>query len=166
MMKSALAVRQIPALVGWLAVSFIAAAVGAAASVQAQDFYRELVQPAWAPPAAIFGPVWTVLYALMGVAAWLVGQAGGFRLNRSALTIFVVQLVLNASWSWLFFGWHRGAPALADILALWVLIVATLIAFWRARRLAGTLLIPYLALVSFATALNYSVWQLNPRVLG
>jgi tryptophan-rich sensory protein len=77
-----------------------------------------------------------------------------------------VQLALNALWSWLFFGWHRGALAFADILVLWTLIVATSVAFWRIKPLAGVLLVPYLLWVSFASALNYAVWQLNPQVLG
>ncbi len=158
--------RQIPGLVGWLALSFVAAAIGAAASIHAKDFYVHLAQPDWAPPAALFGPVWTLLYALMGIAAWLVWRSGGFRLHRTALIVFLLQLALNALWSWLFFVWHRGAPAFADIAALWLLIVATLSLFWRVRPLAGALLIPYLAWVSFAAALNYSVWQLNPHILG
>lgn len=101
----------------------------------------------------------------MAIAAWLVWRAADFRTTRFPLTLFLVQLALNALWSWLFFGWHHGALAFADILLLWVLIVATLIAFWRIRRLAGALLFPYLLWVSFASALNYSVWQLNPQVL-
>lgn len=157
---------QIAGLVGWLFVSFMAAAIGSAASIEAGPFYTELVRPDWAPPPAIFGPVWTVLYALMGVAAWLVWRVGGFRAAQSALTLFVVQLALNALWSWLFFGWHRGALAFADVLLLWAFIVATLIAFWRIRPLAGALLVPYLLWVSFASALNYAVWRLNPQVLG
>ena len=158
--------KQILGLAGWLIVSFIAAGMGAAASVQAGPFYAQLVRPDWAPPAWVFGPVWTALYVLMGVAAWLVWRAGGFRAARSALTLFLVQLAANALWSWLFFAWHLGALAFADVLLLWVLIVATLIAFWRIRPLAGALLLPYLLWVSFASALNYSVWQLNPQVLG
>jgi benzodiazapine receptor len=158
--------RQIPGLIGWLAVSFVAAAIGAAASIHAKDFYAQLAQPVWAPPAAVFGPVWTLLYALMGIAAWLVWRSGGFRSHRTALSVFLVQLALNALWSWLFFVWHKGAPALADIAVLWMLIAATVSLFWRVRPLAGALLIPYLAWVSFAAALNYSVWQLNPHVLG
>ena len=158
--------KQIVGLVGWLIVSFIAAAIGGAASIQAGPFYTQLLRPEWAPPPTIFGPVWTVLYVLMGIAAWLVWRVGGFRAAKSALTLFLVQLALNALWSWLFFGWHRGAFAFADILLLWALIVATLIAFWAIRPLAGALLVPYLLWVSFAAALNYSVWQLNPQVLG
>ena len=158
--------KQIVGLVAWLAVSFLAAAVGAAASVRAGSFYTQLVRPDWAPPPELFGPVWTVLYALMGIAAWLVWRVGGFRAARTALTLFLLQLAVNALWSWLFFAWHQGALAFADIVLLCVLVAATLIAFWRIRALAGALLIPYLAWVSFAGVLNYRVWQLNPQVLG
>lgn len=158
--------KQIVGLAGWLVVSFVAAGIGGAASIQAGPFYDELVRPYWAPPPSVFGPVWTVLYVLMGIAAWLVWRVGGFRAARSALTLFLVQLTLNSLWSWLFFGWHRGAWAFVDILLLWALIVATLIAFWRIRPLAGALLVPYLLWVTFASALNYAVWQLNPQILG
>jgi len=158
--------KQILGLVGWLALSFAASAVGAVASIQAKSFYGQLVQPDWAPPPFVFGPVWTMLYALMGIAAWLVWRCGGFRNNQQALTLFLVQLALNALWSWLFFAWHRGAFAFTDIVVLWLFIAATLVSFWRVRPLAGALLIPYLLWVSFAALLNYSVWQLNPQVLG
>ena len=157
--------KQIVGLVAWLIVSFIAAAIGGAASIQAGPFHTQLVRPDWAPSPTIFGPVWTVLYVLMGIAAWLVWRVGGFGAAKFALTLFLVQLAPNALWSWLFFGWHRGAFAFADILLLWALIVATLIFFWRIRPFAGALLVPYLLWVSFASALNYSVWQLNPQVL-
>jgi benzodiazapine receptor len=158
--------KQITGLVAWLVVVFIAAGIGAAASVDAGPFYIQLDRPSWAPPPSIFGPVWTILYAMMGIAAWLIWRSGGFRAARFALSLFLAQLAFNALWSWLFFGWHRGALAFADILVLWVLIVATSIAFWRIRSLPGALLIPYFLWVSFACVLNYSVWQLNPRVLG
>ena len=158
--------KQILGLLGWLVVCFAASAVGAIASIQARSFYGQLVQPAWAPPGWLFGPVWTALYALMAIAAWLVWRSGGFRANRVALSMFLVQLALNSLWSWLFFAWHRGALAFVDIVLLWVLIVATLISFWRVRLLAGALLIPYLLWVSFASILNYSVWQSNPKILG
>ena len=158
--------KQVLGFVAWLAISFIAAAIGGAASVRAGPFYVQLVRPDWAPPPDVFGPVWTVLYALMGIAAWLVWRVGGFRAARTALTLFLVQLVVNALWSWLFFGWHLGGAAFADIVLLWVLVIATLVAFWRVRPVAGMLLIPYLLWVSFASALNYSVWQLNPQLLG
>ena len=158
--------RQTLGLIGWFVLSFAASAVGAVASIQAKSFYGQLAQPAWAPPGSVFGPVWTVLYASMAISAWLVWRSGGFSANRQALSLFLTQLALNALWSWLFFAWHRGALAFADILALLVLILATIVCFWRVRPLAGALLIPYLLWVSFAAVLNYSVWQLNPQVLG
>jgi benzodiazapine receptor len=158
--------KQILGLIGWLVVSFAASAIGALASIQAKSFYGELVQPSWAPPASVFGPVWTLLYAMMAIAAWLVWRAGGFRNNRIALSLFGIQLALNALWSWLFFAWHLGAWAFADILVLWVFIAATTVTFWRVRPLAGALLVPYLLWVSFAAVLNYFMWQLNPQILG
>ncbi|WJI15073.1 tryptophan-rich sensory protein [Pseudoxanthomonas winnipegensis] len=158
--------RQVLGLVGWLLLVLVAGAIGAAASVQAATFYATLALPSWAPPAAVFGPVWSVLYVLMGIAAWLVWRRGGWAAQRRALTVFVAQLALNALWSWLFFGWHLGAAAMLDIVVLWVLIVVTVAMFWRVRPLAGALLLPYLAWVSFASALNYAVWHLNPQALG
>jgi len=158
--------KRIAGLAVWLLVVFIAAATGAAASVQAGPFYMQLVRPDWAPPPSIFGPVWTVLYASMGIAAWLVWRVGGFPGAKSALSLFLAQLALNSLWSWLFFGWHYGALAFTDIVVLWALIAATVISFWRIRPLAGALLLPYLLWVSFASALNFWVWQLNPQVLG
>ncbi len=95
-------IEQLVGLVGWLALSFAVAAVGAAASAQAATFYQHLAQPSWAPPSSVFGPVWSVLYALMGIAAWLVWREGGFRRHGGVLVLFVIQLALNALWSWLF----------------------------------------------------------------
>ncbi|MDP1932942.1 MAG: TspO/MBR family protein [Gammaproteobacteria bacterium] len=155
--------KELPGMAVWFAVTFIAAAIGGAASVNAGTFYAQLTLPVWAPPAWLFGPVWTLLYAMMGIAAWMVWRARGF---HGALTLFLVQLVLNALWSWLFFGWQLGGPAFMDIVILWCFIVATMAAFWNVRPLAGAFLIPYLLWVSFALALNYSVWQLNPQILG
>jgi translocator protein len=158
--------KQVLGLAGWLGITFLAAAIGGIATVNAASFYTQLTLPEWAPPSWVFGPVWTVIYIAMGVAAWLVWHTAGFRAARGALTLFVVQLVPNALWTWLFFVWHRGAWAFADILLLWVLVIATLLAFWRTRALAGWLLIPYLLWVSFAAALTFAVWQLNPEILG
>lgn len=159
-------INQAAGLLGWLVLSFVAAAIGSAASVQAGAFYRQLAQPSWAPPGAVFGPVWAVLYTLMGIAAWLVWRTDGFRAARGALLLFVIQLAMNALWSWLFFAWHRGALAFADIVLLWLLIAATVVSFWRVRPLAGALLLPYLCWVSFAAVLNFAVWHLNPGMLG
>lgn len=154
------------ALAGWLAIAFVAAAVGSIASVQAPQFYAQLTQPAWAPPAWLFGPVWSALYAMMGISAWLVWREPAGALRRRALWLFAIQLALNALWSWLFFQWHQGAWALADIGLLWCCVTATLVAFWRLRPLAGALLVPYLAWITFAAALNFTVWRLNPQLLG
>jgi translocator protein len=158
--------KKIFGLVGWLLLSFVAAAVGALASIQARTFYELQAKPDWAPPAGIFGPAWTVLYAMMGIAAWLVWRRGGWAAQRLPLMLFVAQLVLNAAWSWLFFVWRIGGAAFGDIVLLWLLIAATLACFWRVRMVAGALLIPYLAWVGFAAALNYSLWRLNPQTLG
>jgi tryptophan-rich sensory protein len=158
--------KQIIGLLGWLLLSFAAAAIGALASVQAASFYQQLAQPSWAPPSSVFGPVWSLLYALMAIAAWLVWRHGGWRRQRDVLTLFMLQLAVNALWSWLFFAWHHGALAFIDIVLLWLLIVATVIGFWRVRPLAGALLLPYLCWVSFASALNFAVWHLNPGMLG
>jgi tryptophan-rich sensory protein len=158
--------KDLLGLGAWLLVTFAAAAVGAAASIRAAAFYLQLVRPSWAPSAGVFGPVWSVLYLLMALAAWRVWRKGGFRLQRRALVLFLVQLVLNAIWSWLFFGWHLGALAFADILLLLAVILGTLILFWKVERLAGALLVPYFAWVSFASVLNFAVWQLNPTALG
>lgn len=157
--------RQALGLFGWLLLCFAVAALGAVASLDARDFYAELVQPAWAPPGWVFGPVWTALFALMALAAWLVWREGGFARQRTALVLFLLQLAFNALWSWLFFAWHMGGPAFFDILVLWLLIAATAIAFWRVSTAAGILLLPYLAWVSFAAFLNLAVWQLNPGLL-
>ena len=153
-------------LVGWLAIAFVAAAVGGSAAADAPAFYGQLVLPTWAPPAGAFGPVWTVLYTLMGVAAWLVWREHGFRGAAVALRLYVAQLVANALWTWIFFAWHQGALSLAEIVVLWLLIASTLLAFWRLHRLAALLLVPYLAWVSFATGLTFSLWRLNPAALG
>ncbi|WP_447555591.1 TspO/MBR family protein [Vreelandella sp. EE22] len=155
--------QQTLGLISWLIVAYIAAAIGAVASINAAEFYESLQQPAWAPPTWLFGPMWTTLYGLMGIAAWLAWREPG---ARPALAVFLVQLVLNALWSWLFFVWNLGAISFIGTVALWVLILVTLLMFWRLKTLAGVLLVPYLAWVSLACALTWSVWQLNPQVFG
>ncbi len=157
---------QFVGLIGWLVACFAAAAIGAAATVSAAPFYGSLTQPPWSPPAWLFGPVWSVLYTLMGISAWLIWRRQGFRGASMALKLFLLQLVANSLWSWLFFAWHQGASAFAEIVVLWLLIAATTLAFWRLHRGAALLLLPYLAWVSFAMALNYTLWRLNPAVLG
>ena len=165
-MARASASRQFLGLAGWLLASFAAAGMGGLASVNAAGFYGDLVRPPWAPPAWLFGPVWSVLFLLMGVAAWLVWRDHGFRGAGAALKLYFAQLLANALWSWLFFAWRQGAFAFAEVVVLWLLIAATIFSFWRLNRLAALLLVPYLAWVSFAAALNFVLWRLNPVVLG
>ena len=165
-MNRAMVSRSIPhQLVGllvWLLLVFAAAAIGAIASVNAQAFYAQLVKPAWAPQAEVFGPVWSVLYSLMGVSVWLVWRS---RPSRVAFILFFAQLAANALWSWLFFAWHSGAIATAEVLILLLLIAATIWAFWQSSRMAAVLLVPYLCWVAFASALTWSVWKSNPGLL-
>lgn len=151
--------RDMIGLVGWVALSFAAGAIGA--QFMPGAWYTELTKPSWNPPSAVFGPVWTLLYAMMGTAAWLVWRRHGFAGARTELLLFGSQLVLNAAWSFLFFGAHRIGLALLDIIALLVLILVLVRLFGRIERWAGWLMIPYAAWVAFAAALNTSIWQLN-----
>lgn len=143
----------------------LAAFLGALASIRAPDFYQQIAKPAWAPPAGVFGPVWSILYAAMAIAAWLVVAALGWPRARGPMMLYGLQLALNAVWSWLFFRWRLGGAAFIDVLALLAVLLFTVRAFWRARPLAGALMLPYLAWVAFAAALTYAVWQRNPNVL-
>jgi len=154
---------QAVGLLGWVSLAFAAGAVGAIASVDAASFYGQLSKPSWAPPASIFGPVWTALYALMAIAAWLVWRSPGPK--AIALALFVAQLAANALWSWLFFSWRSGPAAAAEVLVLLALIVATVAAFWHRNRLAAFLLLPYLLWVSFASVLTWALWRGNPGLL-
>lgn len=148
----------------WVALTLLAAGLGALASVGARSFYEQLELPAWRPPGEVFGIVWTLLYVLMAIAACLVWRRRDERGGREALMLYAAQLVPNALWSWLFFRWRLGQPALWDALLLWCLVAATAAAFWRLHRLAGALLLPYLVWVSFAVVLNTVAWQLNPSL--
>lgn len=158
--------QQALGLLGWLLLTFATAAIGTLASAHAGAFYGELTHPSWAPPGWLFGPVWTALYVLMAVSAFMVWRARGFAGARSALVLFIAQLAANALWSWLFFVWHQGGLAFAEVLLLWCLIVATVVSFWRISLLAAALLMPYLAWVTFASALTFAVWRLNPGLLS
>ena len=137
-------------------------AVGGSGSVfPPGEWYRLLVKPPLNPPAWVFGPVWTMLYILMAVSAWMVWLRPGLPEARRGLLLFGIQLALNAAWSWIFFGFHQVGLALADILLLWAALLATLLAFRRMRASAAALLIPYLLWVSFAVYLNAALWFLN-----
>lgn len=157
--------KSLLALVVSFVVCFAAAAIGGLATRRAPEFYEALSQPSWAPPASLFGPVWTVLYALMAIAVWLVWKERSAAGAGTALTLFLVQLALNALWSWLFFAWQLGTAAQVEIVVLLVAIALTIAAFWRARPLAGVLMLPYLAWVAYATALTFALVRQNPGVL-
>ncbi|KKO49011.1 tryptophan-rich sensory protein [Arsukibacterium sp. MJ3] len=155
--------RQVLMLLAILAITYLAAGIGALGSINAANFYRELQLPGWAPPSWLFGPVWTALYTLMAIAAWLVWRSSKF--SKPALQLYFCQLMVNTLWSWLFFAWYQGGLAFANIILLLVLIIVTLVSFWRLHKLAALLLVPYLLWVGFAAVLNFSIWQLNPGTL-
>ncbi len=150
----------------WPLMAFIAVCIGVGASaswVTAQSvsvWYPTLIKPVWNPPAAVFGPVWTVLYILMGIAGWMAWTSGS-AVRRKSMTPFAIQLVLNAVWSFLFFGMRQPGWAAIEIILLWLAIVWTVMAFRKVRAVAATLLLPYLLWVTFAAALNITIWRLN-----
>jgi benzodiazapine receptor len=152
--------RKILGLVGWLLACFAAASMGG--FFTPGEWYVGLEKPSWNPPTWVFGPVWTALYTMMAVAAWLVWKRGGFAIQRKPLMLFLVQLFLNAAWTPFFFGLHWPGGALVVIILLWLAIAATLIVFWSVSRPAAWLLVPYLVWVSFASVLNGALWRLNP----
>ena len=146
-------------LAGWLVICFAAATAGA--PFAPDDWYAQLKRPVFAPPDYLFGPVWTVLYLCMGVAAWLVWKSDRLTNTWRPLALFLIQLMLNAAWTWLFFGLHRIDWAFYDVILLLVAIAATIVLFTRTSRIAGLLLVPYFVWVTFASALNFEYWRLN-----
>ncbi|MGE3314311.1 MAG: DUF2867 domain-containing protein [Planctomycetaceae bacterium] len=155
-------VIQFVGLLAAVGICFGAAALGAAAtSTSVGDWYRTLDKPSWRPPDWVFGPVWTVLYFLMALAAWLVWRKGNRRATRVPLTWFAAQLALNVGWSVVFFGLRRPGLAFAEILVLWLAIVATLFSFRKVSVTAALLLTPYIAWTTFAAILNFAIWRLN-----
>jgi len=152
-------VTTVLGLVFWIVISMAAGLIGSL--FMPGEWYASLAKPSWNPPSFVFGPVWTTLYVLMGIAAWLVWRKVGFSGAPVSLGLFVVQLMLNALWSYLFFGLHRPDLAFVEILALWSVILVVAIGFWRVSTPAGALLLPYLAWVGFASALNLTLWRLN-----
>lgn len=145
-----------------LVLAYATAALGALASADAGAFYRSLNQPSWAPPAWLFGPVWSLLYTLMAVAAWLVWRRQGWRAARGALLLYLIHLPVNGAWSWIFFVGQHGAWATVTILILLLMVMIMALLFWRQQRLAASLLLPYLAWVAFASMLCLSLWRMNP----
>jgi len=151
--------RHLLVLAVFLVLCFAVAGLGRLATTpNIPNWYADLAKPSWTPPDWVFGPVWSVLYLSMAVAAWLVWREGNALVS---LILFAVQLALNAAWSWLFFRMHSPGAAFVDIVLLWVAIAATTAAFWRRSLAAGLLFVPYLAWVSFAAVLNFAIWRLN-----
>ena len=151
--------RHALALTLFLLATFVAAGVGAFFVPGA--WYESLAKPDWNPPNWLFGPVWTLLYVMIGTSGWLVWREAGFAGARWALSIFALQIALNAAWSWLFFGLQRPDLALVEIVVLLLSIALMIGLFWPVSRLAALLLVPYLGWVGFATVLNAAIWKLN-----
>lgn len=158
--------HQSASLVACIVICYSAAFIGAMASVEASSFYQQLIQPSWAPPASVFGPVWSVLFALMAFSVWLVYRQSTSTARQIGLTVFAGQLCLNMFWSWLFFGWKIGSFAFVEVILLWFTIALTMVVFWRVSKVAAVALVPYLAWVTFAAWLNHTLWKLNPHMLS
>lgn len=159
--------RDLPSAVASIAIALAVGAIGGFATASSvATWYAGLNKPAFNPPNAVFGPVWTVLYILMALAAWRVWRAdpanpakGGRR--RRALALYAIQLALNLAWSLIFFGLRQPALALAEVVLLLAAVIASAAAFWRIDRPAGVMMIPYAAWVAFASVLNLEIWRLN-----
>lgn len=152
----------------WIGLAiFIAICLGAgglgaiATTPEIEGWYKTIEKPTWNPPDDVFGPVWTTLYLMMAMAAWLVWKPAGLKSAAMPLMLFAVQLVLNIAWSWIFFSMHKPGWAFAEIVILWLAIVGTTVTFFRCSKIAGWLMIPYLVWVSFAGVLNFTIWRLN-----
>ena len=156
------ALQQVLGLAAFVLICFAAAGLGGLVTTpRIPTWYADLAKPAWTPPDRVFGPVWTALYLTMAFSAWLVWRQAGFAGARLPLALFAIQLVLNSLWSVLFFGLQSPGAAAVEIILLWAAILATLLAFWKRSNLAGALLVPYLAWVSFAALLNVAIWRMN-----
>ncbi|TVR79257.1 MAG: tryptophan-rich sensory protein [Rhodospirillales bacterium] len=151
-------------LAGFLAASLSVSLIGGAVTATSvETWYPRLITPAFTPPDWVFGPVWTVLYIMMAVAAWRVWRRTGFAGGAVPLGLYGVQLGLNLAWSVLFFGLNWIGVALAEIAVLWLAIAVTTLLFWHVDRIAGWLMLPYLLWVGYATVLNAAIWQLQGR---
>jgi tryptophan-rich sensory protein len=150
---------NLPRLVLFLVLAFLPAVFGGLFGPG--EWYRGLAKPSWTPPGWLFGPVWTMLYLSIGIAGYLAWGASDGRPRALPFTVYGLQLLLNALWSWLFFGLHRPGLAFADIVALFLLVVLNVALFLPISRAAGLLLAPYAAWVAFASALNHGIWRMN-----
>lgn len=149
-------------LFGWIGLCLGAASLGAWATTPEIDgWYRTLAKPSWNPPNWVFGPVWTTLFLMMAIAAWLVWKPSGFKAALRPLSYFLVQLVLNVAWSWIFFFAHAPGWAFVEILLLWLAIGVTAASFFQNQKVAAWLLLPYWAWVTFAAFLNFAIYRLN-----
>ena len=157
--------NDILSLLGWIGLVMVVMLLGGLATFSSvETWYQTLNKPSFNPPNWIFGPVWTALYLMMGIAAWLVGRCAkeGERVQvRSFTVMFLVQLALNLGWSFVFFGLRSPGWGLLEICLLWIAIAVTLVMAWRLQRVAAALLLPYLAWTSFATVLNAAIFRLN-----
>ena len=142
----------VPLLIGFFGSFFTVSEIG--------SWYQTIRKPSWNPPNWIFGPVWTTLYVLMGISLFLIWRSSASH-KRIAIILFAIQLILNFFWSFIFFKQHQIGFAFAEILALWLMIILTILAFGRINKLAAWLLVPYISWVSFAVILNFAIWQLN-----
>lgn len=156
-------IKSITGFLFFIGICFFTAWLGAQVSpgIAPGEWYESINKPQWNPPAWIFGPVWTLLYAMMGTAAWIVWKNAGFGGAKIALTLFFTQLFLNGLWSQIFFGQQEIGWALAEIIALWAAIIVTTVYFFRQNKTAGWLMVPYILWVTFAGWLNYTIWILN-----
>ena len=154
--------RQTAWLLGLVAICFAAAAAGGAlTSTSVGDWYQTLKKPSWTPPDWLFGPVWTALYFLMALSAWLAWRRGGWLASQVSLGLFGLQLMLNVSWSAIFFGMRSPGLAFGEIVILWLAIAATAVSFWGRSATAALLFTPYLAWTTFAALLNFTIWRMN-----
>lgn len=154
---------RISVMILWIGLCYMVAWTGAQVSpgMASPEWFETLVKPDWNPPAWLFGPVWTILYTMMGVSAWFVWKDHGFKGAKYALSLFLVQLALNGLWSQIFFGMQQTGWAFLEIFFLLAAIIATTWLFFGKNRIAGWLMVPYIAWVSFATALNGAIWMMN-----
>lgn len=152
-------------LAGFLAACFLVAGVAGYATAEAiPTWYAGLAKPGFTPPDQVFAPVWTILYALMGIAAWLIWRTPNAPERRRALALFWTQLLLNFAWSWIFFHQHLIFAAALEVVILWLAVFFMTMAYWRVRTAAAWMMLPYLCWLTFASALNWGIWHANlPR---
>lgn len=158
-MGTANKMRNLAGLLGWIFASFLAGIIGSL--FEPGTWYDLLEKPSWTPPDIVFPIIWPLLYLLMGISAWLVWRKMGYARASQALNLFILQLVLNAGWSWLFFGMHMVGPAFAEIILLWIIILLVTHRFLNHDKLAGWLMVPYLLWVGFASVLNGAIFLMN-----